>query len=239
MRKLVLLVTLAVIAAGCRGKPKRQNPPTKVEQPGAGTGSGPKASPDLVLPKGPGTPPIKTTKPIDPDTIKRLDAMTFPGFKPQPRSGSFFFQVVQLTADHPKIKATIDLRPCVKPEDCPAMELAPWQAKTPDLKHSLNADLQAAPDTTWELGLVKLHGQQMVYTYQLGQTFKADGHGSYTDMYALYFNDGANAAHVEAHYADDPVKSKEAMSAMVSKEDLENVALSFMDVYTQAWAPTP
>src|SRR6267142_1763115 len=74
---------LALVPA-CKGKPKHQEPPTNVET-SAGSAKGPAAAPNLSLPHGPGTPPDKTTKPIDTQTLEKLAAMHFDGFLWNPR----------------------------------------------------------------------------------------------------------------------------------------------------------
>ena len=63
-----------------------------------------------------------------------------------------------------------------------------------------------------------------------------DGSLYFTDTYVLYYNDSVNEIRVVATYADDRPLSREAMLKMASEDDLEHVAMAFVDVFTQAWA---
>jgi hypothetical protein len=134
--------------------------------------------------------------------------------------------------------ATVTIEPCGKaPNDCPPMDLAEWKKHEDELKN-LMGDLKNAPNVDWEVGQAELHGQPMIYTYQLGQQAGAgEGGGvlTFTDAYALYYNDGVNRIRVVAEYKDDPVKTKELMAKQAPKGDLAMLAISFLDVYTHAW----
>ena len=233
VHKLVVC-SIAISVLGCKGKPKHQVPPTNVEVPGgSGSGSAPKASPDLVLPRGTGLPPMKTTKPVDLEVFNKLAALKYPGFEPERRGNDKVLELRQMTTDHPKILTDAVIGPCNN--DCVPMDLAKWKDKTEALKEFLAPDLRTAPDTVFEVGQTELNGQPMIYTYQLAQKFKPGGSGLYSEMYVLYFNDGVNQIRVGSHYADDPLQTKEDLAKSVSKEDLENVAKGFLDVYTQGW----
>jgi hypothetical protein len=77
-----------------------------------------------------------------------------------------------------------------------------------------------------------------VYTYQLGAGVGSASEGgggySFTDSYIAYYNDGVNQIRVIASYKGDPT-TKEELQKLAPKEDLEALALSFLDVYTHAW----
>lgn len=234
MRTLVgLSIALAVV--GCKGKPKHQaQAPTNVEKPTGSAGDHTmKPAPDLTLPTGDGTRPKQSAKPIDKDTMTKLTKLTFPGFNLSVRGQTDkVMQVRQLTSDHPKIAATITIQQC---SDCVAMDLGKWKPREDTLKlATVTEDLRKQPDFVWELGNTQLNGQDMIFTYQLGQIISTAG-GSWTDGYGLHYNDGVNEIIVFAEYKDDPVKDVETLSKMAPKADLEKVAKSFMDVYTHAW----
>ncbi|HEY1557348.1 MAG TPA: hypothetical protein VGF94_21070 [Kofleriaceae bacterium] len=221
------------VAVGCKGKPTHQEPVS------AETGSSvaakpakPPAGEELQLPPASGTPPIKTTKPIDDATFKKLNTMTFPGFALTPGYNGVRIVERHLTLTAPKLRALVIVEPCKR--NCDPMELAKWKDK-PSLKNQLSKELQDAKDTTFEVGQTDLDGAPMVYTYQLGQVTTPAG-GSYSDMYILYYNDGVNQATVMAAYVDDPTASKNDMAQIAPKEDLEKLAKAFMDAYTHAWA---
>ncbi|MDB4957854.1 MAG: hypothetical protein JWO36_5423 [Myxococcales bacterium] len=229
MRTLALVSAL-LLALGCKGKPKHQDPPANAEKPGSGVAS-PKPIPDLVLPAGPGTPPLKTTKPLGPETFTKLAELKYPGFLPQQTLKSDTgFEMRQKTEDHPVLWATITIKPC---DACLPMELPKWEDKKDSLKVLLMPELKDRPETEFTVGQTDLHGQPMIWTHQLGYYMGPEG-GAFTNAYVLYYNDGVNQVRVVAEYKDDPA-SKENMLKLAPKQDLENVAKAFMDVYTHAW----
>lgn len=229
--------TFAIVAAlflafGCKGKPKHQAPPKTTEVVGSAAGSGVKAAADIVLPVGPGTPPDKTTKPIPLETFKKLGAMTFPGFQIELRGlDEHGITIRQKTEDHPKIWSETEITPCT---DCTPIDLAKWQAKKDALKQFILPLLKDRPETEFTIGETELNGQKMIYTYQVGSYMGPEG-GGYTNAYYLYWNDGVNQIRVSGEYKDDPA-TKEGMQKLAPREDLENVAKAFMDVYTHVWA---
>jgi hypothetical protein len=222
------LAVLVVIAAsfGCKGKPERREPPSNAHVTTSGKHD------DIHLPKGDGSPPKKTTGPLSAETAKKLRALEYPRFFSENHGNDRSVVVVYRTNDHPKLKATIQVRPCES--KCVPLDLQQWKGRE-ELKEFLPAELKAAPDTVFETDATDLNGVPMIYTYQVGIAEK-DGATYYSDTYVLYYNDGNNEIRVVAAYADDRPLSREAMLKMASKEDLGNVAKAFLDVFTQAWA---
>jgi hypothetical protein len=230
VRTLVLVSVLA-LAFGCKGKPKHQAPPANAEKPTGSGSTSSKPAADIVLPAGPGTPPNKTTKPLTLDTFKKLSALTFPGFQIELKQlDEKGLELRQKTEDHPKIWMTIMIEPCF---DCLPMELPKWLEKKESLKVFLMPEIKDRPDTDFTVGATDLHGQPMIWTHQLAYYMGPEG-GAYTNAYILYYNDGVNQVRIVSEYKDDPA-SKEGMLKLVPKQDLENVAKAFMDVYTHAW----
>ncbi len=225
-------VSIALLAAtGCKDKPRRQNPPPNLA---AQPGSGKRAAPDLELPRGDGTPPKKTTAPLGKADFARLAKLTFPGFDLDVRQ--LADNVVELrykTKDRPRMWAVVTIQPCL---DCIPMQLAQWKAKTEELKVTL-AGLRDEPNVTFEVGEARLNGQPVMYTYQVGTGTAKDVGGEsfgYTNNVNAYYNDGINQIKVVAAYKDDPA-SKEEMTRLAPKEDLELVALAFLDAFTHQW----
>jgi len=245
------LVVIAIALAACKGAPKHQPAPANAQ---AGSNKAPPA-PDIALPHSDGSPIQPTKAKIDPATMQKLQAMTFQGFVAKPHglnAEAGTMEVQQRTNDHPTIWAVITIAPCTDTTlmpSCLPMQLDKWMAEPryTELKSILPPALRAQPDTIFEVGATVLGGQKMIFTYQLGQsTSHPSGSGvtgsafdpggfSYSDAYFLYYNDGVNAIRVVAEYKDDPRDSKEKMAETAPKGDLENVAKSFMDVYTHAW----
>lgn len=248
MRTLVVFMSILTLATACKGKPKHHAPAANVLRPTANANgsNGPHPAPDIVLPVGTGAPPKKTTAPIDEATLTKMQAMAFPGFTLQAHGFNAkvgMEETRQKTEDHPRIWATITIKPCSVLE-CTPMDLDQWKAKGDALKELLTPELKAMPDTVFEVGTMKLNGTPMIYTYQLAETKPTTavgsggenpGHFAWSHAFILYFNDGANSIRVVSEFKDDPMDTKEAMAAAVPRGDLENVAKAFMDVYTQAW----
>jgi hypothetical protein len=243
VRTVIVILSSAVLALGCKDKPKNQASPT----PGSGsapagsaTGSGSAAAPkqsEIVLPKGDGTPPIKTTKPLAKDVFEKLSKIEVDGFgKDVRRLQDNGLDIRYLTKERPKIAVTLTVRHCF---DCIPMELERWQQKGDSLKVLLAPELRKAPDTTFELAATELNGATMMSTYQVGYLFGPDETGqqvgAYSNAYALYYNDGVNDIRAVAEYKDDVPASREDMVRLAPREDLEKVAKSLLDAYTHAW----
>src|SRR5262245_21267301 len=116
------------------------------------------------------------------------------------------------------------------------MELDRWRARTEDLKVYLGA-LKDKPGVEFEVGQTAIHGQPIIYTYQLGASIDPGAGGgalTFTDAYIAYYNDGVNQIRVLGAYKDDPIP-KEQLLKTAPKQDLEALALAFLDVYTHAW----
>jgi hypothetical protein len=232
-----LIASFVLIVGACKGKPAHREPPPSTGSAVAETGSGPRAAPDLALPWGPGTPALKTTRKLARADFEKLAAIDYPGFTKQEHAlNDVVLEMRQMTKDHPRLWATVTIEPCK--DDCWPMDLAEWKKHEGDLKKMMGDLAQFPDDTQWELGKTDVHGQPMIYTYQLGQHMgSGEGGGSliFSDAYILYYNDGTNKIRVVGEYKDDPVKSKDIMARLAPKDDLALLAQAFMDAYTHAW----
>jgi hypothetical protein len=241
VRTFVVTVCLALLACGNKSS---DSPAT-----GSGSGSGSAVAPPgdrviagsnegpavpITLPKADGTPPKKTKDKLVDADFERLGKLELPSFTKRVRNQKDGLDVRFQTA-RPRLGTTVTITPCF---NCAPMELAKWKEREADLKQLLGPDLRDRPDTTWELGTVDLHGQLVVYTYQVGTLFGKDEQGnpksSYSDAYALYYNDGVNQIRVVTEYQDSPVP-REQMLTIAPKEDLARVALAFLDYFTHQW----
>jgi hypothetical protein len=239
-------LALLLLAVSCgKGKPTpsnqtgsadsaKTNDPSKgslVPQPGSNV------APDIVLPHGPGTPPIKD-KPVDGAKIKALSQLTFAGFNLDPkRVTDNALEVTQRTDSRPRLQATVFIEPCK--DRCTAIDLDKWKAKGDTLKVFLMPDLRTAADTTFEVGQTELNGAKMIFTYQLGFLMGKNDEGAqkglYSNAYVLYFNDDVNQITVVTEFKDQLPASRDALLKLAPRADLEKVAKAFLDVYTQAW----
>lgn len=247
MRILAVSLSLLLFAA-CGGKKSEDTATGSGSASGAGVASGgsagsagsaaaPTSEKAYTLPKGDGTPPKKTTTKFVTADFKRMAEFDHPPFVKRIRNTQSGLDV-RFTTDRPKIGTTVTITPCFT---CPPMQLDKWKEREEtDLKFLLGDELRGRPDTLWEMGTVDLHGQLLVYTYQVGHWFEKDDngnpHAAYSDAYALYYNDGINQIRVVSEYQDAPV-TREQMLAVAPKEDLAKVALAFLDFYTHNWTP--
>jgi hypothetical protein len=228
----IVSVLILASAAGCKkGKPNPGAAPaaTKVETNANAAAAG------FDLPKLTGTPPIKLDHHIDPAVLKKMSELKFNGFNADVRAvNERNLWVYQKTIDRPIVRASIRVWPC---EGCWPIDLAKWQEKKEEVKRAYMTELLANdPNTKFEMGETDLAGAKMIWTYQLGQMHDATGHGEFTHTYVLYYNDGVNECRVISEFKDDMQKTPEDMVKWVPREDLENMARAFMDVYTHAWA---
>jgi hypothetical protein len=211
----------------------------------AGSSTEAAAPAHVKLPRSPRTPPHQTTAPLDRAELERLSALEFTDFEREvlpsspPRT-----RVQYLTATRPKLAVTVTIEPCdVGPtarHPCVPMELPAWQARLGDLRmQALNPVLRNRPDTRFDLGMHTVSGAPAIYTYQVGWYFGPDDQGqpggTYSDAYALHYNDGVNQIRVNADYADDPVRSVNDMLALAPKQDLERLAAAFLSFYIHEW----
>ncbi len=244
MRTLVVTLSLALLACGNKssdppatGSGSAAAPGSGVAPPGDrmianGTNEGPAVP--ITLPKSDGTPPKKTKDKLADADFDRLGKLDVPSFAKRVRNQKDGLDV-RFQTSRPRLGTTVTITPCFS---CAPMELAKWKEREADLKQLLGPDLRGRPDTTWEIGSVDLHGQLVVYTYQVGTLFGKDEQGnpksSYSDAYALYYNDGVNQIRVVTEYQDSPVP-RDQMLTIAPKEDLAKVALSFLDYFTHQW----
>ncbi len=226
---------MLALAAGCKDKPAKQQPPANAGSGATGSNSQPAPAPKLALPKSDGTPFKKTAKPLTKPDLERLSLLEFPGFTRDVRTvGDKVLELRQKTQDHPRLWAVVTIKPCF---ECLPMDLAKWKAKEAELRAMNLEILKDSPDIDWELGETEYNGQKVIYAYQVG-TGKRDSPGgvefSFTNNYYAYFNDGVNEIRVVGMFKDDPA-GKEQLKQLVPKDELRALALSFMDAYAHAW----
>ena len=249
MRSVVVLIVLAASVLGCKGKPKHRPPPQNagaIDPNSKPTQSPNTEAPDIELPRGTGKPPVKTTEPLPLKKLLELQQRAWKGFQIQPHAinPEKGMEVQHVTEDKPKITATITIAPCSDQAvlgACKPIQLPLWQADAAHLKMLVPEELRS--DAKFEVGLVKFHNTDLIYTFQLGQTTGTFSKGSnagmaytaFTYAYVLYYNDGVNQIRVIAEYKGDPLANVTEMQKVVPREDLENTAKAFFDAFTAMW----
>jgi hypothetical protein len=244
--RIPVVVAVCVTAlCACKGKPSNSQAGGSGAAAGSATSmgalvpnKGSNVAPDIVLPHGDGTPPIKTTAPISPAKITELSALQFPGFLREVRKADSSLEVRHKTDSRPRIMATVFIESCAA-HPCTPMELDKWKALGDSLKTYLAPALKTDANTDFEIGQTDLLGTPAIYTQQLAQQLgsDADGNmtGAYSYAYVLYYNDGVNQIRVVSAYDDDAMKTKADMVKSVPKADLEKIAKAFADIYTHKW----
>jgi hypothetical protein len=254
VRSRALFVTLVVALAsvGCKQRPTHRPPPQELTNVDPArtkaSSSAPPPAPDIELPHGSGKPPMKTSGPISGDVLAVLAHQTWRGFQRVPHAADAAkgMEVQHVTEDHPRISATITIAPCAPTAvlgACTPMQLPAWQAREAELKKIVPDKIRAAKDTKFELGTVKFHETDLIYTFQLGQISgiaekgpqKGAAYIAYTYAYTLYFNDGQNQIRVIAEYKDDAKPTLAETEKAYARGDLEVTAQSFFDAMTAAW----
>lgn len=228
-------------SAGATGSPPGEAQSAIAAPPDAAP---PPQSSHIALPRTADTPPVKTTRPLRRAQLDRLAALEFADFAHEPRRATDrLLEVRHTTRTRPILAVTVTIEPCDRGKParrpCAAMDLAAWQARSAQLKQLLPPELASRPDTRFELGARDLAGATAIYTYQLGQSFGDDEHGQpagvYTDAYILYYNDAVNQIRVNAAYVDDAVGGIDQLLALAPPQDLERLAVAFMNFYVHAW----
>ncbi|MGN6109603.1 MAG: hypothetical protein ACTHU0_31130 [Kofleriaceae bacterium] len=237
MRTLLLLISAAALAAGCKDKTAKPAAATGSAT-GSAAGSAAPAGSPLTLPKFPATPPVKTTAPLTKEQFDKLAALRYPGFRHEIRQDDArVLEVRYRTEERPRLWITITASHCF---DCVPMQLDAWKAKTESLKTMLPPVLRDLSSTTFEVGATELPGATAIHTYQLAM---GTGHDPATDSptsgmshaYVLYYNDGTNMIRVVSEYKDDPPATREQLVALAPREDLEKIAVAFLGAFTHAW----
>lgn len=241
--RIAPLILCVVAALGCKGKKDNKatgdtgsTAASASVSPGASATTPPAGGSVLALPKLSGTPPKKTTAPLDSAAAARMVALEFAGFKKDVHSEHPAGIDIRLqTEARPRLQVSILARPC---NPCTPMELAAWQAKTEELKQGMHEILRKSPDTVFEVGQAELGGQPVISVYQLGIASEKDDNDNpvtaATNSYTLHYNDGVNSISVVAAYMDN-LRTAAGMADLAPKEDLARMAKAFLDAYTHAW----
>jgi hypothetical protein len=165
-----------------------------------------------------------------------MSSLDYPGWRREVRLLTDKALEVRYKTDaRPILSVSITASPCF---DCIPPELPRWKAKEDALKNLLPPELRERKDTVFEVGEVRLADAPLIYTYQLAFGYGPDGknqQGPYSDSYTAYHNDGVNQIRVTAQYSDDPVATRQELVNLAPREDLQKIALAFLDAYTHAW----
>ncbi|HWO23029.1 MAG TPA: hypothetical protein VNO30_30015 [Kofleriaceae bacterium] len=246
--RIAIAILGAALACGCKDRSKpppvppaagsAQEPasPAFKQLPPTGSAGAPEPT-VLDLPRASRSAPKKTTKPLDKAAYEKMSGPDYPGWTKDIRLlDAKALEVRYKSATPPILSVTIAASPCF---DCIPMELPKWKAKEDALKNLLLPELRERKDTVFEVGEVKLAGAPLIYTYQLAHGYvlgeDQNRQGPYSHAYTVYHNDGINQIRVTAQYADQPVATRDELVNLAPRDDLQKIALAFLDAYTHAW----
>jgi hypothetical protein len=219
-------VVLLVCLLACKDQAKTEAP-----KPGSASGVvvADAAANPLHLPALAGTPPVKTTKPLDAAKARELAKLDFESFTKDVRfADDKGVDLRFATKTRPTIAVTVRVTKCF---DCLPMTESQWKPKADALRYTIVPELKDREDTIWETGMTDIAGAPYAWTYYAG--FNG---ASYGTSYAIYYNDGVSMIRVVAEYGEsDLPKSRDDMVATTPKHDLEQIAKAFVDAFVHAW----
>jgi hypothetical protein len=242
--RIAIAILGAALAVGCKGKTKPAEPAEPTEQaevpltPQPPRGEAGSATPSVLrLPKSSRSAPVVTTKPLEKARYEKMAGLEVPGWTKEVRLlDEKGLEVRYKSEGRPILGVTITASPCF---DCIPLELPRWKAKEDALKNLLPPELRERKDTVFEVGEVKLAGAPLIFTYQLAHGYVAGEDknltGPYSHAYTAYHNDRINQIRVTAQYSDDAVATRQELVNLAPRDDLQQIALAFLDAYTHAW----
>jgi putative Mn2+ efflux pump MntP len=222
---LVLIGMGIQLVVGGRSDPPAQQQPAA--RPAAADASA-IAPAHVTLPRSPGTPPHRTTRPLGRGELARLSAIEHRDFEREDRGTTeTSTEFRHTTRTRPTLGVTVRLAPCAPrapgppaepdAQACPAMDLDRWRPRRDELARSLPDALRARPDTRFEIGARPLADATAIYTYQLGASFGPGDNGQPAGAYS------------------DAVGGVDRLLAIAPPEDLAQLATAFLSFYVHEW----
>ncbi len=177
-----------------------------------------------------GKPPVKTTRSISRDQLTRLAALELDGLKKTVRKLDDAFLDVAYHHEQPSITVTVAVQPCLR---CLPMQLDRWRAETNALRLTVPPDLRDRSDSTFEIDAITIGGTPAIATHHLA--FVKGDVPSFDHAVTVYFTDGVNQIRAIASYDGPIVDSEQEMSQVVTRGELEQLAVAVLDRHAQAW----
>ena len=138
------------------------------------------------------------------------------------------------TKDHPRLWAVVTIQPCL---DCIPMELDEVESQDRGAEGHARRAQRRSPTSPSRSARPTLHGQPIIYTYQVGTGTHEDVGGAafgFTNNLQRVLQRRDQPDRVVGAYKDDPA-TKDELIQKAPKEDLMNLAVSFLDAFTHQW----
>jgi hypothetical protein len=227
VRRLVLLALIA-----CGDKPP--DPPVAPTTTGSAPVT-PVVPPDanveasrIALRAG-GKPPVKSTRPVAREQLTTLSALEMEGLTRSVRKLDEAFLDVEYTLVEPPITIGVTVQPCLR---CLPMLVDRWRAEGDALRVTIPPDLRDRTDTQFEVTAITIGGAPAIATHQIA--FVPGDRPIFDHAVAVYFADGTNQIRAKATYTG-PAKQRDELTTVVTRRELEQLAIAVLDRYAQAW----
>jgi len=190
-------------------------------------------APSQISIRASGKPPVKTTKPIARDQLGKLAALEIQGLKKTVRKLDDSFLDVEYEYNSPRLAVKVAVQPCLR---CEPMQLDRWRAEADALRLTIPPDLRDRSDTTFEISATSIGGATVIATHHLAFVLPFGWDTpNFDHAVAVYFNDGINQIRIVAAYEGTVVNSYAEMAKVVTRAELEQLALAVLDRLVQAW----
>ena len=188
------------------------------------------SEPSRIALRASGKPPVKTTKPIARDQLTKLSQLELAGLTKTVRKLDDAFLDVEYRHEEPRLVIRVAIQPCLR---CLPMQVDRWRAEADALRLTIPPDLRDRSDTTFEIEPISIGGASAIATHQFA--FVGKEAPSFDHAVTMYFNDGVNQIRVIASYDGTVVDSHAEMENVVTRRELEQLAVAVLDRLVQAW----
>jgi hypothetical protein len=196
-------------------------------------------NPDAAIPVEPsrialrasGKPPLKSARPLARQQLVKLAALEIPTLTRTVRKLDESFLDVEYRHQSPSVVVSVVAQPCLR---CLPMQVDRWRAESDALRITIPPDLRDRTDLRFEIDAIAIGGTPAIRTHQQLFAVKFDS-PIFEHAVTVYFADGVNQIRVTASYDGTVVNSGAEMADVISRGELEQLAVAVLDRYTQTW----
>ena len=187
-------------------------------------------TPSRIALRASGKPPVKTTRPVSRAQLTTLATLEIEGLKKTVRKIDDAFLDVEYHHESPSLLVRVAVQPCLR---CLPMQLDRWRAENNALRLTVPPDLRDRSGSTFEIDAISIGGVPAIATHHL--VFVPKDVPDFDHAVTVYFTDGVNQIRVIASYDGTVVNSALEMSQVVTRGELEQLAIAVIDRHAQAW----